>query len=97
MLSFSKPAPYSFEFDGKPYTLKALTFDDIDAATAVMGLEPQEQSRGLREFIAKRADKRTMEAIGNLPIPDVQTLFLDWTGIKSAGVTPGESEGSPTQ
>lgn len=97
MLSFNAPKPYSFEFDGKPYTIKALTFDDVDEASATMSLPPAEQSAGVKAFIAKRADARTMKAIGQLEIKDVERLFLDWTGMQKAAVTPGESEGSPVQ
>lgn len=97
MLSFNAPKPYSFEFDGKPYTIKALTFDDVEEAADVMSLPPAEQSKGLKAFIGKRADARTMKAIGSLEIPDVERLFLDWTGMSKGAVTPGESEGSPKE
>lgn len=97
MLSLSTAQKYSFEVDEKPYTLPALTFDDVKDTVDVMSAEPAEQYDALRSFLEKRADKRTMQVIGRLPIGDIFALFKDWTGVQGGAVTPGESEGSPVQ
>lgn len=95
MLSLSTSQKYSFEVDGKPFTLPALTFDDVQETVDVMSAEPADQYNRLRAFLEKRADKRTMQTIGRLPIGDIFALFKDWTGVQGGAVTPGESEGSP--
>lgn len=95
MLSLSTSQKYSFEVDGKPFTLPALTFDDVKETVDVMSAAPEAQYDALRSFLEKRADKRTMQTIGRLPIRDIFALFTDWTGVQGGAVTPGESEGSP--
>lgn len=97
MLSLSTSQKYSFEVDGRPFTLPALTFDDVKETVEVMSAEPAAQYDALRGFLEKRADKRTMQVIGKLPIGDIFALFKDWTGVQGGSVTPGESEGSPVQ
>ena len=94
MLSLSTAQKYSFEVDGKPYMLPALTFDDVKETVEVMSAAPEAQYDALRGFLEKRTDKRTMQVIGKLALVDIFALFKDWTGVQGA-VTPGESEGSP--
>lgn len=96
MLSFSTDeAKYSFEIDGKPYTLPALTLERLEDVERIVGEEPAKQSRLVVEFYEKVADKRTMTALRKLPLRNLGELFLDWAGVRSGAVTPGESEGSP--
>jgi hypothetical protein len=86
---------YSFEVDGKPYTLNALTLDSLERVQEVMTAEPAKQGELIIDFIGSQTDKRTMDVIRKLPIPNIGELFQDWAGIVQPGVTPGESEGSP--
>lgn len=96
MLSFSTDeAKYSFEVDGKPYTLPALTLERLDDVEKVVGAEQSAQSRLVIELFEKLADKRTMTALRKLPLRNLGELFLDWAGVRSGAVTPGESERSP--
>lgn len=91
MLSFST-TPFSFEVDGKPYTLPKLGFGDLETTAAIgahLGDNPQEGVKLVRELLTKKADKRTIEAIDTLAVGDVITLIRAWIGL-----TPGESETS---
>ena len=96
MKSFStKGNRYSFEVDGKPYSLNALTLDSLEKVQAVMQADAHLQGELIIEFIGSQSDKRTMDVIRKLPIPNIGELFQDWAGIVQPAVTPGESEGSP--
>ena len=96
MKSFStKGNRYSFEVDGKPYSLNALTLDSLEKVQAVMQADAHLQGELIIEFIGSQSDKRTMDVIRKLPIPNIGELFQDWAGIVQPAVTPGDSEGSP--
>ena len=97
MLKFSTAeSRYSFEVDGKPYTLNALTLDSLDHVKAILAADDKSvQGDMIVDFLEKQSDKRTMTAIRKLPIKDIGVLFQDWAGIVQPAVTPGESEGSP--
>lgn len=97
MLSFNTAeARYSFEVDGKPYTLGALTLDALDHVNEIIREgDKARQGEMIVEFLEKQSDKRTMAAIRKLPIRNIGELFQDWAGIVQPAVTPGESEGSP--
>ena len=96
MKSFStKGNRYSFEVDGKPYSLNALTLDSLEKVQAVMQADAHLQGELIIEFIGSQSDKRTMDVIRKLPIPNIGELFQDWAGIVQPAVTPGESGGSP--
>lgn len=88
--SFASAAPYSFEIDGKPYTLPGLSFGDIDTVAEAMAGEVADQLKATREILFNRADKRTIDAIKSLGIGALGTLFRKW-----AGVEPGDSSSSP--
>lgn len=95
MLSFTTTAHYSFEIDGKPYTLPALTLERVDEVQKILAEPIATQNKLVVEFYEKVADKRTYAALRKLPLRNLGELFLDWAGIRSSAVTPGESEGSP--
>lgn len=91
MLSFTT-APFSFEVDGKPYTLPKLGFGDLDIAAEISTKLSDDTAGGVklvRDLITKKADKRTIEAIDSLDISDVIQLIRAWIGL-----TPGESSTS---
>lgn len=96
MLSFSTDAAkYTFEVDGKPYTLPALTLERLGEVEKIIGESPAKQSQMVVDLFEKVADKRTMTALRKLPLRNLGELFLDWAGLRSGEVSPGESEGSP--
>ena len=99
MLSFNTAdSKYSFEVDGKPYTLNALTLDALDGVNDIIReADKAKQGEMIVAFLEKQSDKRTMTAIRRLPIRHIGELFQDWAGIVQPAVTPGESEGSPEQ
>ena len=91
MLSFTT-SPFSFEVDGSASTLPKLGFGDLDVAAEISANLSEDTAAGVklvRELIMKRADKRTVEAIDKLDIPDVIKLIRAWIGL-----TPGESSTS---
>jgi hypothetical protein len=90
--SFSSAAPYSFEIDGKPYTLPGLSFGDIDTVADAMSGDVGEQLKAARAILFSRADKRTIDAIKSLGVGALGNLFRKW-----AGVEPGDSSSSPEQ
>lgn len=99
MLSFSTTGSrYTFEVDGKPYTLAPLTLEALDVVKDIMREDDKAvQGEKIIGFLEKQSDKRTMSAIRKLPIRNIGELFQDWAGIVQPAVTPGESEGSPVQ
>lgn len=87
--SFSSAKPYSFEIDGKPYTLPGLSFGDIDTVAEAMSGDVGEQLKAARVILFARSNKATEAGIKSLGIGDLGKLFRKW-----AGVEPGESEAS---
>jgi len=88
--SFTSAKPYSFEIDGKAYTLPGLSFGDIDVVAEAMTGEPAAQLEAISKILFDRSDQRTQTALKSLGLGDLGTLFSKW-----AGVAPGESSGSP--
>ena len=88
--SFTSASPYSFEIDGKPYTLPGLSFGDIDTVAEALSGDPAAQLKATRAVLFDRSDKRTQDAIKSLGVAGVAHLFRKW-----AGVEPGESSSSP--
>jgi len=88
--SFTSAQPYSFEIDGKPYTLPGLSFGDVDAVAEAMSGDTGAQLQAARKILFSRSDKRTQDGIKSLGIADLGKLFRKW-----AGVEPGESSSSP--
>ena len=88
--SFTSAQPYSFEIDGKPYTLPGLSFGDVDIVADAMSGDAGTQLAAAREILFGRANKRTQDGIKSLGIKDLGSLFRKW-----AGVEPGESSNSP--
>jgi hypothetical protein len=88
--SFTSAQPYSFEIDGKAYTLPGLSFGDIDVVAEAMTGEPQEQLDAISKVLFDRSNERTQKALKSLGLRDLAVLFRKW-----AGVAPGESSSSP--
>lgn len=90
MLSFDTQTPYSFEVDGKPYTLPRPTFGEAEELlVAFTNAKGDAVLTVAREVFQKRADDRTMKAIESLGFKQVGQLFRDWLGGE-----PGESSPS---
>lgn len=81
MLSFDTTTPYSFEVDGKPYAIPFAQFGEaeelLDAYNKVQG---DDRLNVVRDILAKRVDKRTMDAINRLNFKQVGQLFKQWLG-----------------
>lgn len=81
MLSFDTTTPFSFEVDGKPYTIPFARFGEAeDLLSAYTSVEGDDRLSVVRDIFAKRADKRTMEAINHLNFKQVGQLFTQWLG-----------------
>jgi hypothetical protein len=91
MLSFDTTTPYSFEIDGKPYTLPHAKFGEAkELITAFYSAQGDDVLDVARATFEKRANKRTMTAIDTLSNKQAGQLFRAWLG----GVEPGESQPS---
>jgi|GEM_PF-1716660 len=88
--SFTSAQPYSFQIDGKPYTLPGLSFGDIDTVAEAMSGDVGEQLKAAREILFSRSNAQTQKGIKSLGIGELGKLFRKW-----AGVEPGESSSSP--
>ena len=88
--SFTSAKPYSFEIDGKPYTLPGISFGDIDTVAEAMNGDAGQQLTAARDILFSRSNAKTETAIKTLAIPELGKLFRKWTG-----VAPGESSSSP--
>ena len=84
----AKNKQFSFELDGRPFTIKGLPFDELAAAQKGT---PAEQAEQIPLLVGKFADKRTTTAILTLDQGDLHSFFQDWAGGKL-----GESDGSST-
>jgi len=88
--SFTSAKPYSFEIDGKAYTLPGLSFGDIDTVAEAMTGDAGQQLNATRDILFGRCNAKTQDAIKTLAIAELGNLFRKWTG-----VAPGESSSSP--
>ena len=92
--SFTSAQPYSFEVDGKPYTLPGLSFGDIDIVADAMSGDVGDQLTAARKILFDRSNKRTQDAIKSLAIGDLGTLFRKWAGVAEPGKSPSSPESS---
>lgn len=89
MLSF-ETQKFTFEIDGKQYTLPHATFGEAEALfEAFKKAAGDEILLVAREVFESRADARTMKAINSLGYKQAGQLFRAWLGGE-----PGESSPS---
>lgn len=91
---FTSAQPYSFEVDGKPYTLPGLSFGDIDIVADAMSGDVGQQLSAAREILFSRSNKRTQDAIKSLGVADLGRLFRKWAGVAEPGKSPSSPESS---
>jgi hypothetical protein len=82
--SFSSAKPYSFQVDGKPFTLPGLSFGDVDEVAEAMSGDVSQQLTAAKKILFSRANKGTEAAIKSLAIADLGTLFRKWAGVDAS-------------
>jgi len=87
--SFSSAKPYSFEIDGKPFTLPGLSFGDVDAVAEALSGDAGKQLTAAKTILFARSNKATEAAIRSIGLSDLGSLFRKW-----AGVDAGEAKAS---
>lgn len=88
---------HKFAYGKSVISLEALTPESLDDATAVLAAPRAELLKALLDFYEARTDKATFAKVRKLPLKLLFLEFRSWAGIEQAGVTPGESDGSPRE
>lgn len=90
-LHFTTGAGLTFHVDGSPYLIPYPTWGDLEQLEAFGG-NGTENIKLFREFIARRSDQRTIDAIDKLSTANAVDLFKAWFGADQ-----GEDEGGSPQ
>lgn len=87
--SFESAQPFSFEIDGKPYILPAMSVANAKLIKGLVDASGGDESEAFDDYIKKNSDERTFTAINSLSAPNQAALVKQWMGL-----TPGESSAS---